>query len=232
MKSMASRYASTIRRSTELFAAWPIGTALELGDVGYLDRRTKLFERRAHLDDYKVAYSIRTAPKPTDIDVTVGKGLGIKFKAAGAAPMAGSHLLHADVGVSIKVGKTSAVVVRAHCVESGISDIEALQTQVIALRVAHPDRWDEDFVILTSIYRSTGTTVILSGSRGSVVDISAGGAARVPFDLADVGIGLTALSNSSKFISALAQAGFVPFFQAHRLAGARRGQLKLKRYGA
>ena len=231
MASMARRYTTAVRDETKLFAAWPIGTSVALGDVGFLSRRGKMFDRRSNLSNFNIPISERVAKNLTGIDVTLARGLKMRFKASGAVPPPGSMLTPADVGVSLAFGRRSSVVVRARCRETAIENLHELEAAVLAVSADPNARWHRDFVIVTSIYESLGTTVFLASGRKLMVDITAGAGVEVPFHLADARIGLSAVAGSDKFISALAEPGFVPFFGTHHLIGHAQGAPRLSLYG-
>ena len=229
MANLARRYATAVRDETDLFAAWPIGTTIQIGDVGFLSRRGKLFERRTNLTAFGIAIKTQQASQATDLDVRDAHKLKMQFKAAGDVPPSGSALAKADVGISIAFGWGSSVVVRAHTIESSISDLQTLEAALI--QISGDRRWHPKFVVVTTTYQSTGTTVLLSRGWGSNIDIKASSTLAVPFDLADASLGLSSFAGSQKFISALAKPGFVPFFQVHHLIGVNRGQPQLWLYG-
>ena len=231
MASMARRYTAAIRRETKLFAAWPIGTNVSLGDIGFLSRRGKMFERRTKLSDFNISYAQRVATNQTSIDVTLARGFKMHFQAAGEAPLPGSMLTLADVGVSLAFSKRSSVVVRARCTETAIDNIHELEAAVLVTSAEPDSRWHRDFVVVTSIYESQGTSVFLSRGRKTMVDLTAGAGVEIPFHLADASIGLSAVAGSDKFISALAESGFVPFFSTHHLIGHAEGAPRLSLYG-
>ena len=57
MANMASRYGKAVRDEIEVFAAWPIGTQVRTGDVGFLSRRGKLFERWGDLAQFGIPFT-------------------------------------------------------------------------------------------------------------------------------------------------------------------------------
>ncbi|HUS11254.1 MAG TPA: hypothetical protein VMZ30_12380 [Pyrinomonadaceae bacterium] len=231
MASMAKMYGTAVRDEIKLFTAWPIGTNISLGDVGFLTRHGKLFERRTNLANFDTTFGVKKGTTTTDFDITLARDFETRFKAAGNAPLAGSSLLTTDVGVAIGYGEGSSVVVRAHTVESSIDDLQKLEADLIRVSTDAGSRWHSNFVVVTTVYESTGTTIILSSGKKTNLDIKARADVAIPFDLADVNVGLAAASGSSKFISALARTNFVPFFQAHHIAGRYWGPLRLELYG-
>ncbi len=230
MASMARQYVRAMRDEMKLFAAWPIGTNIQLGDVGFLSRRGKLFERRTALAEFKVEAPSRRASQPTDVDITLGRSLDIRFKASGTAAPPGSLLTSADVGVSIAFGRGRSTIVRAHTVESSITSLHNLEADLIRVSNDPAIGWHRGYVVVTAVYESTGTTVLLSAGKRSKIDITARAGMAVPFDLADASIGLSAVTGCEKLITALAKPGFVPFFQVHHLIGYHRGEIRLWLY--
>ncbi len=231
MASMAGHYGTSVRDEIKLFTAWPIGTRVELGDVGFLHRRGKLFERRANLGNFGVKYSVSKAANTTDFDFALSRNLRMKFKGAGEPPPVWSSLLSTDVGVAIGFGRGTSVIVQAHTIESAIDNLQGLESDLIRVSTDAKSRWHREFVVVTAVYESTGTTVLLSSGKEASVDITASAAIGVPFDLAGVNLGLSAAYGSKKLVSALARTGFVPFFQIHHLIGQFWGSPRLDLYG-
>lgn len=231
MASMAGHYGTSVRDEIELFAAWPIGTKIELGDVGFLSRHGKLFERRANLTDFGVKYPIRKASNTTDFDFALARGFRMEFKGAGDPPPLWSSLLSTEVGVAIGFGRGTSVVVRAHTIESAIDNLQTLEDDLVRLSTDAKSHWHKKFVVVTAVYESSGTTILLSSGKQSSVDITASAGIAVPFDLADVKLGLSAAYGSRRLVSALARTGFAPFFRIHHLTGQFWGQPRLDLYG-
>lgn len=232
MKSMARLYGTAVRDEIELFAAWPIGTVLRVGDIGFLTRKGKLFERWGNLGDFGISFTSQKAPNTTDFDFSVGNQIDIQFKAAGQAPTPGSMLTQAEAGASIEFGRGSSLVVVAHTKEESIANLLKLEQDVVGVSSNSTKKWKRDFVIVTATYQSLGTTVVLSGGQGSKVGITASAGVSVPFDLADAKIGLSASAHCQKLVKALARSEFVPFVQIHHLVGHFLSKPRLVRYGS
>lgn len=232
MASMACLYGKAIRDELELFASWPIGTQLSLGDVGFLTKKGKLFERWNNLKDFGINFVSQKATIVTDFDFTLGKHVKILFKAAGEAPLDGSFLTTAQVGVSLVFDRKSSIVLRAHTKEEFIRDLQKLEAEVIRKTRDKTNKWKSDFVIVTATYESVGTTIILSSGRSSRVEITANAGIDIPFDLADAQIGLEASVSCQKLIKALARKKFIPFVCVHHLKGTNWNNPTLSRYGS
>ena len=231
-ESMARLYGTTVRDRLELLTTWPIGgVTTSLGDVGFLSRRGKLFQRRTNLEKFGIKFNVKKAAGISDHEIKLGRDLQIRFKASGKAPPPGSSLLDTDIGFAIALGRGSSVIVRAHTIESSIDDLQQLEADLIRVSSDATARWHRNFVVVTSISESNGTTVILSNGKETNVDIVARAAVAGPLDLADVNAGLSIASSSSDLISVLAQANFVPFLKVHRLKGRYWGPLRLSLYG-
>lgn len=231
MANITNHYGTSIRDEIKLFAAWPIGTHVELGDVGFLSRKGKLFQRRANLRDFGITFSAVTATNVTDFDISLARDFQMQFKASGAPPPVWSSLLSTEVGVAIGFGRGSSVVVRAHTIESAIDNLQKLEADLIRVATDPTSRWNRKFVIITAVYKSTGTTILLSSGKKANVDITANAGVGVPFDLADINLGLSAAYGTRKLVSALAKKDFAPFFQIHRLTGLLWGPPQLDLYG-
>lgn len=230
-KKIFNHYGTSIRDEIKLFAAWPIGTHVELGDVGFLSRKGKLFERRANLRDFGVTFSATTATGVTDFDISLARDFQMQFKASGDPPPVWSSLLSTEVGVAIGFGRGSSVVVRAHTVESAIDNLQKLEAELIRIAANPTSRWHREFVVVTAVYKSTGTTILLSSGKSANVDITANAGVGVPFDLAGVNLGLSAAHGTQKLVSALAKKDFAPFLQIHHITGRFWGPPQLDLYG-
>ncbi len=233
MGNMARFYGAAVRDEIELFAAWPIGTQLRLGDIGFLTKEGKLFERWRNLSDLGIRFASLKAKSLTDFDFTIGKQVAVRFKAAGDAPLPGCMLADAEVGVSIAFGRSSSILVVAHTKEESIKDLQELETDLIGIASDKSKKWKRDYVVVTAAYESVGTTVILSSGRSSTLDIKANAGVSTPFDLADAQIGLGASTRCQKLLKALARPGFVPFIRVHHLIKGRgEDGPRLSRFGS
>lgn len=231
MASMARLYGTAVRDEIELFAAWPIGTVLRVGDVGFLTRKGKLFERWGNLADFGITFTSQKAPNLTDFDFSIGKQVNIRFKAAGQVPHAGSLLTQAEAGATIEFGRSSSLVVVAHTEEESLANLLKLEQDLVSLAARASKKWKRDFVVVTAAYQSVGTTVVLSGGQGTKVGITASTGVKIPFDLADAKLGLSASAQCQKLVKALARPGFVPFVRVHHLVKDWFGKSHLHRYG-
>ena len=231
MANIAGHYGTSVRDEINLFTAWPIGTTVKLGDVGFLSRRGKLFERRANLNDFGVKFPVNKATNTTDFDIAIARDFRMEFKGAGEPPPVWSSLLSTEVGVAIGFGSGTSVVVRAHTIESAIDNLQNLENDLVRVSTDPESRWHRKFVVVTAIYESTGTTILLSNGKESNVDITANAGINIPFDLADVKLGLSAAYGSRKLVSALARTGFAPFFRIHHITGHFWGSPRLDLYG-
>jgi hypothetical protein len=230
--SMARLYGTTVRDKLELLTTWPVGgVTTSLGDVGFLSRRGKLFQRRTNLGKFGVTFKVKTSAGISDHEIKLGRDLQIRFKASGNAPPLGSLLSPTDVGFAISLGRGSSVIVRAHTIESSIEDLQQLETDLIRISSNAASGWKRKFVVVTSVFQSNGTTVILANGKETNIDIIARAGVTAPIDLADVNAGLSIVSNSSDLISVLAQAGFVPFLKVHRIKGGYWNPLRLELFG-
>lgn len=231
MGSIAKLYGTVIRDEIELHATWPIGTALDVGDVGFLTRRGKLFERWGNLADFGIVFSSVKAPTASDFEFSFGKRVDVQFKAAGQIPVTGSPLTQAQAGATIKLSRGSALHLVAHTEEESLANLSQLERDLLILAANPSSGWKRDFVVVTAAYQSKGTTVVVSTGEGSTIGIAASAGVGVPFDLADASIGLSASMYGQKLVKALAKPGFVPFVRIHHLVGGLFSKRRLARYG-
>jgi hypothetical protein len=154
------------------FATWEPGVPLNLGDVGVLD--DDVFTRIGTLEQFQIPFTARRGNTPVNMKYASSDAVSIAFKAAGAAPMAGSSLANVDAGVTIEFTRKNAVAFEAiGCKSSSILDQIALGQTI--LQKYEADQWDSDWMVITELIAAQATTVIVSSSSGGKVELKASG---------------------------------------------------------
>lgn len=187
---------------------------LELGDVGFFTKKGG-FVRATTLSELGVTFDVRTAPDGGNIEYQSQSDVSITLKASGEPAVAGSALSLGEAGITVQFGRKDALVLHLfNTSQMSIENPVGLREAILPL---YKERtWNRKWVVVTEKVKAESTTLLVSGSRNSQVDLKA--AADVPhIQLADAALDLGFKSHRNMAFKYLSEVGGVPLFKAWRV---------------
>lgn len=195
--------------------AWPPTASLKLGDYGTV-RRSKFrdddaFDRLGNVADFGLGFDVREGGL-TPVESLQSDGVSI-VEVTGEAKKS-----KMAVQVDVSFGSTNSMVYNG----SDVRIIEVENQTKLGRELAGllaEGRWDERWVVVTSLHETNGLTVLLSSARNTTVSI--GGSAELsPGNLAKASANVKVESTSNSVANYVSHARTTPLLKA-RIVRAR-----------
>jgi hypothetical protein len=170
----------------ELYATWPPGNPLRLGDFGLI-RDHDVFVRQGNIaDKFGITFKPRDDSTGDDYEYTSSDSVTVAFhgKLNGNA---GGGTVNAGVDIGFS-SKNSVFFVAADCTTTSIEDQVTLGEEIMD-RFAHK-KWNRDWAIITSVIGAAATTVAVSGAANASISLEAKDSGLPAVNLADASIDL------------------------------------------
>lgn len=211
MGSAASQYLDELYQHFRYLATWSPGTPLALGTVG--EFQDGIFVPTSDLASFGIRFETIKDNTPIDYNHASEGSVEVTVKAKGETNAAFKSLSALDAGVAVQFKRAHAVFFTAsNCYEDRIADIVKLKCDVRSLPAG---AWPVGCAVVTHLHRAAATTVLISSSAGSRVEIKAtadlGPSAAT---LADVGAQLAIAYTDKMTTEIVARHGLTPLFRA------------------
>jgi len=215
MNGIGDIYTREIHDNMNLYAAWPPGEMLSLGDYGILIE--KRFDRRGNIySDFGIPKREKKYPSIANYKFSSLGRVQTSFKPSAQANLQGIvNIIHASLDINFS--DSNAVFFNsANCSQSSIDSIESILAQEI-IKLYKKGKWNPNFVIVSKLINADSTTAVISGSSSASISLEAA-SPQVPFiNLADASIGLNSKSEKDIGFSIVSQGGLTPLFGLHKL---------------
>jgi hypothetical protein len=213
-------------------ATWDPAVKLKLGYVGKL--QDGVLDVFTTLEKEGINMEVSEESSVLDLDYTSHKSVNIDSKLSGSAPIAGSVLTELDAGFALSFKSDKAVVFKVAGYKThqivNLKDIEkAVLDRYNGENLNGHDEWDKDWVVVTRIVEADSSTIIISTSSNSQLDLKAKanvGAANLK--ITDAALGLSIVKETGSNMNFIAKEGLTPLY---RVMGIRKpwiGSAKFK----
>lgn len=220
MRAIRKQYVKDLYRHFNYYPTWLPGVPLKLGDIGVINKNE--FTKISSLENEGIPFEVVPDSTRMDLDFVSEGGVSITTKLAGSAKLPNSYLMELDAGFSIDFkGKNVTLFKLKGTLSPQISDKIVLGKEVIK-RYKKGD-WNKDWVIITELVQADSSTIIVSNSAESKIELKAN---------VDAGIGNVEITDASaqfsiafdrdvslKFIT---EENLTPLFKAMGVKGMRR----------
>jgi hypothetical protein len=189
-------------------ANWFPSSEIRIGDIGVMEGY--YFKRKGSLDQKKLSYNIRKSEKPIDFSYSCQAELNFTSNIGAEA------LTKIAAGaVKIKFKNAGAFVFEAaDCIISEIDNKLRLGDDI--KKLYKNDNWDLDWVIIDTIISSGSSTILVSNSKESELELTAN--ANIPqMQLTDTNIDLKIQSQRGELTRFLATQGLSPLFKTSKI---------------
>ena len=209
------KYTTELYNQFRYYAAWLPGTPFRLGDVGIL--QGKEFIRKTNLSDLGIPFDILEDTTRATISHTSSGSVSIVAKAAGTAPALGSTLTQAKAGISVSFTKENSVLVKAlGTLNHSIKDQVALGKEILTRYDAK--QWDKDFLVITELVVADSSTILISSSSESKIELSAEADVSIAqLDLAGTEVKLGTTISKDLSTEIIAEKGLTPLFKLSKI---------------
>jgi hypothetical protein len=206
----AKLYLREIFDKFKMRAAWPPNAAVRLGDIGIMDAGQFLY--RTSLREQEILFRADDPGSPASYKHMTEGAVSLTFKANGQAPIAGSAILQAAAGVTVGFSREDAVYFQAEgAVVERIADQGHMELMI--LDNYRQGLWNRDWVVVTEVVRASACTVLISGSRSSVIELEVAGPVVSPgVSLADLSAGVLLRAQRDMATSVIAATATTPLF--------------------
>lgn len=204
---MAEIYTNNLHKHFKvLFANFPPGTPLRLGDYGEMNG--KIFVRRGNIaDDFGVSFEVREDQAKDDYEYKSGNSIQVAFNAKGSGTVGG--VVNVKAGLNINFAKENSIFFyAADCGYNSIKNQVALGRDIMKLFTEK--KWNQNHVLITNLLSAGATTIIISGSKSASIALEAKSDQIEVIELADASIGLSLKSEKNVAFKQITKEGLQP----------------------
>jgi hypothetical protein len=209
------RYLVEIESNLRYSANWLPSDPLNLGDVGYIEDGR--FKRITSLTKMGISYEQILGKPLSQIRYSSSEGVVVQGKAAGKSPITGSALTKQEAGIEIFFKKGASVFFEAQGgIREMMGELNVLGSEI--LKLFHAAKWEKDFVVITEIYRTNNTTIIIgTGEEAKVVLTSSADIPAGPLELASLDAKLSVKHHSQVSFQAYAENEIASLYRYNKI---------------
>lgn len=201
-------YAKNIFEKFGYIANWFPNSKINLGDIGVMDGYN--FKQISSLDESKLNFTIRDSEKSVDFSYSFQAELTSEFNAK-------VEVLNSIEAGGLKINFTNSgsfVFEATNCVVTQIENKLTLGEEI--KKLYKNNNWQLEWVIIDTIITSGSSTILISNSNNSELELSA--SANIPkISLTDAGIGLKIKSQKGELTKFIAAQGLSPLFKTSKV---------------
>jgi len=226
---MPSRRVQALRKLRKEFDRFPnldLAAQIELGRIGYFDSRKLVFDWRTQLS----SISIKTKPiaikeKPSYIDEIYTSDDAVDYEFTFDEKKLGKALF--------SFSKSYSLAIQAIDMTTEWYEIEELENDILNGIAAGKVKWDEDWIVVTQVFRAPSFSMLVASGKKSEVEISTSiPVQKTAFNIADPKLGLLVTRSKRMAYHIVARQNVTPFFRIHQFKGSwKETRLQLKPYG-
>jgi hypothetical protein len=188
----------------ELYATWPIGNPLQLGDYGVL-KKNSVFVRLGNVSQHGIQFTTRSDPTKDDYEYKSANEVEVKSygKLDGQA---GGATINAHLEIEF-ASRRAVFFFAADCTYDSIDDQVALGNEIMARY--DQKKWKGEWVVVSSLLSAAATTAIVSGAKSGSISLEA--TANVDrVDLADANVGVAVKAEKNLDLKTITAQGMQP----------------------
>lgn len=209
------KYTRELYRQFRYYANWLPGTPLSLGDVGVL--KAKEFVRKTNLKHLNLDFEIIKDSTPSQISHQSKGGVSVSAKIAGTAPVLGSVLSEAEAGISVSFSNENSILFKANGTYNHIIKDQVKLGKDI-LKLYEEGNWDKDYLVITELVEADSSTILISNSSGSSIELSANANVSLgQLDIANADIGLQPKISKDLYTEIITNKGLTPLFKSSKV---------------
>lgn len=204
-------YVKEIRKHLGYMAFWLPDSSYGLGTIGVIDD-DGVFDPISDLESMGIPFEVEQRPGKSNIDYSSAGNVTLNTKSAGKL-LPGSKLTKADVGFVLDMGRKHSILFQANEVTTTRIKDKVRLGKGIA-RLYKDEIWKKEWVVITELKTAASTTIVISSSRNSHVELKVTASAKpAKLDIADASLGLDIVSEKGVSFKAIAEGGLTPLFK-------------------
>lgn len=209
------QYTKELYKQFNYFATWLPGTPLKLGDIGIMNNNE--FTAISNLLDEGLNFEVDEDFTKSDLEYSSSRAVSITTKIAGTAPALNSVLSDADAGFSVEFSRENAVLFKANgTLSPRIKNQIKLGAEIIE-RFKKGD-WDKDWVVITELITADSSTILISSSDNSKIELRAKTAVSAGnFDIANAKLNLEPTFSKDLVTRIICEQNITPLFKVSRI---------------
>jgi hypothetical protein len=208
-EQLANVYTDAVHHNLKQYAPWPVDALIRLGDYGRIEGSQ--FKR---IDNIATEFGIECKPVESAVNLVFefksAEVEEININAAAAAD-GGPASVSAKARATLKFAKRNSVYFRSIQLRYERIDNFAEVNQAI-MRRFEEGKWRGNHAFVHDLFKSAGTTIIVSSSDGAIIEIEAGAKGIVQIDLADASAKLKHTHDLNVGLKVIAGENLVPLF--------------------
>lgn len=220
MRAIRKQYVRDLYQHFNYYPTWFPGVPLKLGDIGVINKNE--FTKISSLENEGIPFKINPDTSKMDLDFVSEGGVSITTKLSGSAKLPNSNLMEVDAGFSIDFkGKNATLFKLKGTLSPQISDKIALGEEVVK-RYKKGD-WNKDWVIVTELVQAESSTIIVSNSKDSKIELKANadlGTDKV--EITDASAQFSIAFDRDVSLKFITEENLTPLFKAMGVKGMRR----------
>jgi hypothetical protein len=207
-------YTKSMSKRFDLYATWPLGSQLELGDIVVFETKYKV-KRLGNVRQKNVEFDVREDAAPMDLDHQSAKGVSFNIGVEGDITAPGADV---KTKVGYQFSRSGSFVFNAKTVTfPEIENLIKLWDDIKGLGVW----WQSDWKVVTKLAVAESIAVMISSSSDGKVELAADGNITGVPNIADAGLGFDFTHKSDMETAMISQEVTQPLFEIHAVK--RRG---------
>jgi len=192
-------------------ATWEPNAPLEIGAVGKL--HAGAFIPYTSLEKLAIPIELLSSDGEGTLEHNTEGGVEFSTKLAGKISDVAEVLGDADAGIVIEFNKKNAVAFKANkTTNHQIKNLAEVEAAILKLYAT--GNWNKKYVVVTNIIKADSTTVFISRSAGSKIELKAeGNLSPGKIDIADVDAGLSIVGAKKMETKILGAKNIVPLYK-------------------
>jgi hypothetical protein len=201
-------YVKNIVKKFGYFASWFPNSPIQLGDVGVMEG--PYFKQLTSLKELQLSFVPRTSKKSANFSYSWEADFAIDSNAS-------VNIANVGITSSLNVKFNNAGAFVFETTDCTITEIEnkiSLGLEIKKMFIANT--WEVDWVVIDSIVAAGSSTIIISNSNNSEIQLSASGELS-KINLTDANLGLKIKNQTGEITKFLADKGLVPMFKTSKI---------------
>ena len=160
-EQLGLKYAAAMRAGLRLYAAWPFGIELKIGDYGRLTG--DLFVKQGHIHDL-ISTQLSTDAVPAAVEFNYSSEGVETFQPRATVAGAG-----AELSAKVTFEKTESIYFRSiKLQQEWLKGLHQVAAEI--MKSFKEGKWDGQWVFIHSLFRSDGTTLLINRGDNAYIE--------------------------------------------------------------
>lgn len=212
---ISRKYKRVLRREFGYLATWLPGRPIELGDIGIM--KNKQFHKISNISELGISFEEEPDETKDNLEYQNQNQVLVTQKLSGDVAPAESSLIQADAGIILEFKKKGGIIFKASGVTyPSIKDKIKLNRDIIDLFLK--GMWLKDWAVVTEVAKAESSTIIISKSSNSKVELKAKGEIKAGnINIADTNLDFDVTFSGDFILKIIAEQTLTPLFNVSKL---------------